>query len=183
MVHQIRPHPGWSGRLEPSSRVVVVSRVIGDLRDGSHASTQSAKEIILSLRLLFVIKLHSASTTEVGSAEAFKFPSVCFLSQQKKSQSQNNPKKKREIWPVFFFKATNNKDYISKLYLLDPSGWWVDLLSVIYLLPYWPISGSGCARLQISEWLLSTNFSLWACEENDSESCVEQLINSVFMPR
>lgn len=109
----------------------------------------------------------------------FNFPACGFFH----SNRINHSLKKKEQFDLFFFKVTNNKDYISMLYLLYPSSWRVDLLSVIYLLPYWPISGGGCARLQVREWLLSTNSSLRAWEKNDSESCVERLINSVFMPR
>lgn len=86
-------------------------------------------------------------------------------------------------WPDFFFWATNNKDDISMLYLLNPSRRRVDLLSVIYLPPHWPISRAGCSCLQVRGWLLSTNSSLRAREKNDSESCVEWQINSIFMPR
>lgn len=104
---------------------------------------------------------------------------------QKKKEMHGEERKKLSNFDLtwFFFRATNNKDHISMLYLLNPSSWRVDLLSVIYLPPYWPNSSGGCSCLQVEEWLLSTNSSLRAREKNDSESCVEWLINSVFMPR
>lgn len=103
----------------------------------------------------------------------------------RKKGPEGRKKQTEQFWLdlVFFFRPTNNKDDISLLYSLNPSSWRVDMLSVIYLLPYSPISSGWCSCLQVREWLLSTNSSLRAREKNDSESCVEWLINSVFMPR
>lgn len=160
VAHQIRPHPGGSGRLEPS-------RVIGDLGDAM---------------VLHNLLIHKYNRRQICRSISIS-QHVVFITITKKQKDHSLTKKKKtEQFELFFLKATNNKDYISMLYLLNPSSWRVDLLSVIYLLPYWPISGCGCTRLQVREWLLSTNSSLRAWEKNDSESCVEQLINSVFMP-
>lgn len=162
VAHQIRPHPGGSGRLEPS-------RVIGDLGDAMvlhnlliHKYNRLCRSISISQHVVFIT-----------------------ITKNKKNHSlkkKQEKKKKLNNLSCFFFLKQQITDYISMLYLLNPSSWRVDLLSVIYLLPYWPISGGGCTRLQVREWLLSTNSSLRAWEKNDSKSCVEQLINSVFMP-
>lgn len=38
-------------------------------------------------------------------------------------------------------------------------------VSMIYRVPYWPVSNGGCSCLQGTEWLLSTNSSWWASVE------------------